>query len=298
MRMHDEPLRVLIVDDDEAVRNLLSDCLNLEGCHATGFDNVDDALRLLFYSGLPACEIPDLVVIDLELAGQDKQGKDLIIELVQRDLASEIVAISGNLPTSELEFALSLGAASYLTKPFPNIFDVVEELLNLARIGRKRRLYREAAEKSVGSPERRVRPVFLSYASAEQTIANMARRSLEARSVGVWYAPTNLPPGAPFHTELRAAIDECRVFLAVLTQGYADSTMCMAELTRFQRRYNEPGDSSVLLLPVLACAAPELRRNKALASILDSLQCVDLSRRLVDGLTVILGRVQWFLGRS
>ena len=71
----------------------------------------------------------------------------------------------------------------------------------------------------------------------------------------------------------------------------------MAEVARFHRRLIGP-DPRPLILPVLAGISDHDKKESLLKGILDSYQWIDVSTRFVDGLTVLLGRIQSVLGEQ
>ena len=62
--------------------------------------------------------------------------------------------------------------------------------------------------------------VFLSYASADKTVADMACAVLERAGVRVWIAPRDVPPGSDYPAQLTAAIEACKVLLAVWSEHF------------------------------------------------------------------------------
>jgi two-component system response regulator MtrA len=103
--------RVLVVDDDEALSEMLDIVLRSEGFQAR-----------LCHTGEAALDIfrdyrPDLVLLDLMLPGRD--GVD-----VCRDIRSEsgvpVVMLTAKSDTSDVVHGLEAGADDYIAKPFKN----------------------------------------------------------------------------------------------------------------------------------------------------------------------------------
>ncbi len=123
---------ILIVDDDEAIRNLMSGIvkmLNGVPVLATTIAQAEQAVAAQAF----ACAL-----IDKNL-GQDKNGLDFLrwIRVHQPDCAPVMVTAFGNIE-SAIE-ALQLGAADYLLKPFA--LDVISHRLGL--LCERRRMVRE-----------------------------------------------------------------------------------------------------------------------------------------------------------
>jgi two-component system, OmpR family, response regulator len=100
--------RILIVDDEAAVRVLLRDCFELEGFTvseaATG---AELAAKL--------AEAPHLVTLDLNLGGEN--GLELARQVRAR-CNVPIIMITGKGDTIDRVVGLELGADDYITKPF------------------------------------------------------------------------------------------------------------------------------------------------------------------------------------
>jgi DNA-binding response OmpR family regulator len=101
--------RVLVVDDDLTVRDVVRRYLELSGHEVSLADNGEDALRWI------ADNEPDLVVLDLMLPGID--GLEVCRRL--REHSSVPVVMLTALGEEENRIAgLELGADDYVTKPF------------------------------------------------------------------------------------------------------------------------------------------------------------------------------------
>jgi CheY-like chemotaxis protein len=111
--------RILLIDDDDAVRTMLRLTLVEFGHEVIEARNGLEGLALFPTSGA------DLVITDIIMPG--KEGVEVIIELRRLHPRLKIMAISGGGrvgPTDYLRIASYLGAAKVLAKPFSN-----EELL-------------------------------------------------------------------------------------------------------------------------------------------------------------------------
>jgi two-component system phosphate regulon response regulator PhoB len=104
-----EQHRVLVVDDDEQVRTLVSRQLEAEGFTVTGA--ADGAIALSAVEADP----PDLVVLDLTLPAVD--GLDVLTRL-RRSSAIPVIVVSGRGGETDRIAGLDLGADDYLVKPF------------------------------------------------------------------------------------------------------------------------------------------------------------------------------------
>jgi two-component system KDP operon response regulator KdpE len=117
--------RILVVDDEAAIRRLARAALERVGMAVREAENAREAM--LFANA----ERPDLVLLDLGLP--DRDGLELVPLLKTRGLA--VIIVSARDATSEKVAALDLGADDYVTKPFDS-----EELLARIRAALRHRL--------------------------------------------------------------------------------------------------------------------------------------------------------------
>jgi two-component system, OmpR family, response regulator len=108
MASEQAPRRILIVDDEAAVRLLLRDCFELEG-----FTVSEAATGAELTAKLD--ETPDLITLDLTLGGEN--GLELARQVRAR-CNVPIVMITGKGDTIDRVVGLELGADDYITKPF------------------------------------------------------------------------------------------------------------------------------------------------------------------------------------
>jgi DNA-binding response OmpR family regulator len=101
--------RVLVVDDDLTVRDVVRRYLELGGHQVALADNGEDALRWI------AEHEPDLVVLDLMLPGID--GLEVCRRLRERS-AIPVVMLTALGEEENRIAGLQLGADDYVTKPF------------------------------------------------------------------------------------------------------------------------------------------------------------------------------------
>ena len=118
---------ILVVDDDPAIRELVSDYLGQNDFRVT---TVADGAAMRALLGE---QVIDLVVLDLKLGAES--GFDLARRLREQS-ALPIVMLSGQSEEADRVMALELGADDYLTKPF----SLRELLARVRAILRRRRL--------------------------------------------------------------------------------------------------------------------------------------------------------------
>ena len=103
-----KPLRVLVVEDDAAIRRLLHTALTRSGYHVVEAADARAALAAL------AIDKPEAVLLDLGLP--DRDGLELVPLIKAAGVALIVVSARGD--TEQKVTALDLGADDYVIKPF------------------------------------------------------------------------------------------------------------------------------------------------------------------------------------
>jgi PAS domain S-box-containing protein len=113
--------RILLVDDAEVIRIILSNLLRKEGYHvdtATDHDEARVCLQTARY---------DLAFVDIVLAGQS--GINVLRDIKAKSPATQVVMITGSPTIKTAAEAVRLGAYDYITKPVQR-----ELLLSISRL--------------------------------------------------------------------------------------------------------------------------------------------------------------------
>jgi two-component system KDP operon response regulator KdpE len=103
------PAKVLVIDDERAIRKLLRTGLSTQGYDILEAPDGKTALELL-------AQEPDMVILDLGLP--DVKGLDLLKTIRARSEGVPIVVVSSRSDEAGKVEALDLGADDYVTKPF------------------------------------------------------------------------------------------------------------------------------------------------------------------------------------
>ncbi len=118
------PARVLVVDDEARIRELLVETLEAIGYQSYGASGGGEALDKL------RAEQFDLVISDIIMPGMS--GLELLTHIQKRHRGIPVVIITGNAYKEIAETAEKAGAAAFLAKPFriSHIEQVMEEALS------------------------------------------------------------------------------------------------------------------------------------------------------------------------
>jgi two-component system phosphate regulon response regulator PhoB len=108
------PASLLVVEDDDTIRETISEALGLEGFTVTACGNGREALLTLQESA--AKEPFSLVVLDLMLPGLG--GLDLCRQLRRDGNHTPILVVSARDSETDRVLGLEVGADDYLVKPF------------------------------------------------------------------------------------------------------------------------------------------------------------------------------------
>ena len=155
------PLRVLVVDDEPAIRRFLRTSLGTQGYQVSEAQNGQTAFEQIRRSA------PDIVVLDLGLP--DSDGFEIIKHVRDTGSAAPIILLSSRTDEAGKVRALDLGADDYVTKPFG-----VEELLARLRAALRHRLQQQGE-----------RPIFKSG----DLSVDLVRRVVTARGQEVKLSP-------------------------------------------------------------------------------------------------------------
>jgi CheY-like chemotaxis protein len=117
--------RILIIDDEKDIRNLLRELFQSRGYEVFEAENGEAGLRVYQSTSI------DLVMTDILMP--EKEGLSTIMDLKKKNPELKIIAMSGGALKSGhyLNFAKKFGADKVLEKPFNlrTVLDAVNDLL-------------------------------------------------------------------------------------------------------------------------------------------------------------------------
>jgi two-component system KDP operon response regulator KdpE len=126
-------LRILVVDDEPAIRRFMRTSLAAQGHIMLEADDGEAALGQLRRSAV------DVVVLDLGLPKMD--GFDVLKQIREQGSAVPVIVLSSRVDEAGKVRALDMGADDYVTKPFG-----MDELLARIRAAMRHRLQQEGAQ--------------------------------------------------------------------------------------------------------------------------------------------------------
>jgi len=132
--------KVLLVDDEEAMRFALAEVMDQLGIEVVSAGTVDEAL--------PHLDDVDVVVTDYSMPG--KSGLELLAEVRARDAGLPVIMITAHGSERLAVQALKAGAYDYIAKPFDNdeVACAIQRACETRRL--RRSSERQALEESAG----------------------------------------------------------------------------------------------------------------------------------------------------
>jgi two-component system response regulator PilR (NtrC family) len=120
--------KILIIDDEDSIREYLSMMLEREGYEVHSSENGKKALKL------SSQESFDVVITDIQLPGMS--GLDILGSMRESDPSVPVIIITGHASQESAIEALNIGAFYYLLKPVSNeeLKQVVRNALELRRL--------------------------------------------------------------------------------------------------------------------------------------------------------------------
>ena len=102
--------RILVIDDNPNVVDILLRCLREEGYGVLSALTSDEGLKLAILSR------PELILLDMALPGTN--GIELLKRIRSTNPTTRVIIVTGNPDPALAREALELGALAYIDKPF------------------------------------------------------------------------------------------------------------------------------------------------------------------------------------
>jgi DNA-binding NtrC family response regulator len=129
-----DPIRILVVDDEDSVRKRCLRLLARQGYEVVGATDSGAALKIVQTTSY------DVMLVDIRMPGMD--GLELLKRVKESAPSIEVIMMTGYAAVETAVKAMKCGAYDYLGKPFES-----EELLHvIGNVAEKKRLQREITE--------------------------------------------------------------------------------------------------------------------------------------------------------
>ncbi|HEY3176318.1 MAG TPA: HD domain-containing phosphohydrolase [Candidatus Polarisedimenticolia bacterium] len=151
---------LLIVDDEQVIREVLTERLTVAGYHCDAASNSTEALRRLTDG-----DRYSLVLSDIDMPGLN--GMALLKEIKAKYPEIDVVMVTGVVEVDTAVQSIRMGASDYITKPFhlDEVVITVERTLEKRRLIKENREYQVSLERMV---EERTQEVVRKSAEVER----------------------------------------------------------------------------------------------------------------------------------
>ncbi len=162
--------RILVVDDEQSMRELLSIMLRKEGYDVVAAANGESAVKAV------QTDIYDLVITDIRMPKVD--GIELLRTVKEVSPETVVIVITAFATTETAIDAMKLGAYDYITKPFKNeeIKLVIQKALEKRLLRKENILLRREIESRVGFDN------FIGTSEAMQRVFALIRQVADTTS--------------------------------------------------------------------------------------------------------------------
>ena len=126
--MNTKKIDILIVDDEEAIRELLGEFVAMKGYQFSVAENGAQAYDLI------KLEKPALVICDISMPGMS--GLELLEKIRMEGFHSAMVMLTAHAEHTRVIEALRLGAIDYTTKPF-DPSELLDKIDNWVEMGKR-----------------------------------------------------------------------------------------------------------------------------------------------------------------
>ena len=163
--MENNKNHILIVDDDDRIRNLLKDYLSENNYIVSTSENADQAKEKLRFLKF------DIIILDVMMPGQD--GYDLTKD-IKRQIKTPIILLTAKGEVENRIKGLELGADDYIGKPF----EPKELLLRIKNIINKSNKIKIKSKYNIGNAQIDLNKMTINLNSKTKKINNSEKKVL------------------------------------------------------------------------------------------------------------------------
>ena len=258
---------VVAVDDSKFIHKIIKGFLDPELFDVHFFVAAEEAQKAIDAFSRQGREV-DLVLLDIYLQDGTKDSSLSLLKVLTRERRrTQVIVMSGRLSAEEFGEFYAQGAVSYLLKPFSEekFMAAVQRHVKLARNIPE---YRNQPLAKIRVTDRQV---FISSLAAHEKIACFFRDELMKNDVGSWCEHAELLEDDLWRTVLLEAINNCKIFILLLTCESLQSSYMKQEIIQAFNRKKRDGKGFVIL-PVLYNIQP----NEVPQQI-RSMYCIDIT---------------------
>ena len=163
--MENNKLHILVVDDDDKIRNLLKDYLSDSDYIVSTAENADQAKAKLKYLKF------DILILDIMMPGQD--GYELT-KNIRKDIKVPIILLTAKGEAKDRIKGLELGVDDYISKPF----EPKELLLRIKNIIKNNNKIDLNSKHRIGSAEVDLNKMIINFKEKNKKINNAEKMIL------------------------------------------------------------------------------------------------------------------------
>ena len=153
-------MRILIIDDEESMRHMLSVILKREGCEPVAFADASQALAALSSGDF------DFILCDIKMPGMD--GFEFLKGMKEKGRGETVIMMSAYASLDTAIECMKLGAYDYISKPFKSD----EIILTLKKAEERERLKQENRRlRAEAGAEYGVQNIITKDAGMQETLA-------------------------------------------------------------------------------------------------------------------------------
>lgn len=233
MSISQQKPRILVVDDNEEIRQIIKEILN-----NAGFSQIN--LSSSYRSALQTFRrYKDIRVILLDLIPPFGDAFDVLKKLKKRRPHAQVIFLTGLGSVRHAVQAMRLGAADFITKPC-SASDLVKSINNCLEKLEMDEFFAQLSGR-----------IFLSYAREDLKKVESLYNNLRQAGFAPWMDTQDILPGENWEETINNAIRDSEFFIACLSRSSLNKRgMLQKELKLALDIWKQMLDKDIYLLPV------------------------------------------------